>query len=415
MSDANLLFNGDTPFSPPINPRDNPDHLFDDINSGYVYYDAWHKHCPIGSNKVLLPFIFFIDKTFVDSKGKLNSEPVTYTLGILNRNTRNNNNSAWRSMGLIPDAFMSGYQEPEDKAKDYHYILSIIFSEFYDIQHSTGIEWLLTFNGKQHLVHFIPTIHLIVTDTKAADDLVGKIQFRGTTIDTLPTRMCRFCDTPGTEIDNPHYRYNLTSSLDIQSMFTHEKFQEIKDISYRPLENAFWRLRLSDPRGINGCMPPDMLHVHLKGIDPYLRECFFDLLRLETKTRAKKIREQRHLEKNDDATRATRGSVQRPPTDEELGEKHVFTKKSKVTFESLAWAISRQLKRQSDRTLPRIHFSQGITQHFAKLTGTEETGVLLLILLCLCSTAGSTMFANEKTKATYIGVGRFSSWIGTIE
>ena len=41
--------------------------------------------------------------------------------------------------------------------------------------------------------------------------------------------------------------------------------------------------------------------------------------------------------------------------------------------------------------------------------------MLLLILLCLCSTAGSTLFANEKYTKTYMGLFRFSNWIGTIE
>jgi hypothetical protein len=109
MTDDNLLFNGDSPFDPPSFQVPVPDnHVYDDINTGAVYYYFWNRYCRNIPNKVYLPFIFFIDKTFIDKKGKLNSEPVTFTLGIFKREVRNNNKDAWRSIGLIPDSFSSG-------------------------------------------------------------------------------------------------------------------------------------------------------------------------------------------------------------------------------------------------------------------------------------------------------------------
>ena len=422
MSEENLLFHGDSPLQPPPNPDDSTNHLYNDINSGTVFYQAWEKFCgPPGSKKVLLPLIFFIDKTFIDKKGKLNSEPVTFTLGIFKRIIRNTLNDAWRSIGFIPDAFLSGYHDPDDKAKDYHFILDLIFSELRDLQQSGGIAWKLQYKGTIHDVVFIPTIHLIITDTKAADDLVGKFQFRGTSVDRLPSRLCRFCDIPSKDVDDPVITYNLTHANDIQSLHLSGQHEALRNISYRNLSNAFWNLTLSDPCGINGCIPPDLLHVHLKGMNPYLRDGFFATLRLDAAERLEQQQSQREREtrrrrgsNNDDHTQANSILV-RTLADDKLGEFRVFGKQVKKAFEALAWAIANDLRRQSDRTLPRVFFTQGVTQHFAKLSGTEETGVLLLILLCLCSTAGTTIFANERRKQSYMGVPRFSNWIGTIE
>jgi hypothetical protein len=429
MVENNLLFNGDTPFTPPNSSVvSDPDHLFDDINSGTVYYDAWLKHCPPGSRKVLLPLIFFIDKTFLDKKGKLNSEPITFTLGIFKRFVRNNNPHAWRSIGMVADAFMSGYFESIDKAKDYHSMLSHLFAELQQVQDTPGITWDIEFKGT-HRVVFVPLIHMIITDTKAADDMVGKIQYRGTTVETIPARLCRFCDTPGALCDSPDEPYTLTNSDYIESLFRNNEHEAIKAISYRPLENAFWSLKLSDPHGINGCMPPDTLHVMLKGTHMYIRECFFDLLRLESTERSTQIREQVQMEAqqsnrrkrsrgNTGAARSRASLGSRVPpvlTDKQLAKIKIFTPTSKPPFEAIAFALASQLKRQSDRDLPRTHFAQGITQNFAKLTGSEETGVLLLILISLTSTAGSTMFASPNNVATHMGVLRFSNWIGTIE
>jgi hypothetical protein len=420
MRQENLIFRGQTPFTRPTatNAPADPTHLYDDIDSGTVYRDAWEKLCPPGSNKVYLPLIFFIDKTFVDKKGKLNSEPVTFTLGIFKRNVRNNNDTAWRSLGMIPDAFLKkGDHESTEKTADYHHAISLIFSEYRSIQDSTGIEWDLEYNNTLHNVIFVPAIHLIITDTKAADDMAGKIQFRGTTEKNIPNRICRFCNKPGKQIDCPLRNYRLTSSRDIETLYTNGNFDTIKKICYRPIQNAFWNLRIADPQGINGCMPPDTLHVHLKGLDPYLREGFYGLQRPRAPERTLIIKQQIHFRRHGCLPgNEENAPLAIQPLAEDKEGNSLFTKTSNPPFEAIAFAISKQLKHQSDRTLPRTHFTQGITENFAKLTGSEETGILLLILLALCTTAADTMFTEDKgNMPTFIGIFRLSQWVGTLE
>lgn len=427
MKEENLLFSGTSPLDPPDETvMNDPDHIFDDINSGTSFYAAWKKHCPTGSGKVLLPLILFIDKSFLDKKGKLNSEPITFTLGIFKRDVRNNNPNAWRSIGHIADAFMSGYHEPIEKAKDYHQMMSFILSELKTMQSSGGVAWDLHYNGKNR-VTFVPVVHMIITDTKAADDMVGKIQFRGTTADQMPARLCRFCDTPSSEIDQPQHQYILTQATDIQCLYVQRHYDALDSISYRPLRNAFWDLEFADPAGINGSIPPDTLHVIQKGIHMYLRECFFDMLRLDTDYRKvqKAVQRKKEQEQQSRARKRQNRSkddqsnvpsvVVKKLTEEQMGKYRIFTKKSRPWFEAISRSISKQLKRQSDRDLPRTHFAQGVTQHFAKLSGTEETGVLLIILLTLCSTAGSDMFCSPRHDTTNMGTERYSNWIGTIE
>jgi hypothetical protein len=70
-----------------------------DINSGSWYKSASIRLC-IDGNDVLCPIILFIDKTQIDQLSKWSLEPVLFTLGIFNRQTRNLS-SAWRPLGLV--------------------------------------------------------------------------------------------------------------------------------------------------------------------------------------------------------------------------------------------------------------------------------------------------------------------------
>jgi len=77
-------------------------------------------------------------------------------------------------------------------------------------------------------------------------------------------------------------------------------------------------------------------------------------------------------------------------------EKRVFPDDGFVPefIDLFAKQIGQLLKRQSDKDLPRVYFSQGITclrDSKNKMSAHEMQGVLIILLLILCSTCGADL------------------------
>ena len=58
------------------------------INTGEWYCNVYNNLCK-KDNNVLFPIIYLIDDVTIDMFSHLSIEPVNFTLGIFNRNTRN--------------------------------------------------------------------------------------------------------------------------------------------------------------------------------------------------------------------------------------------------------------------------------------------------------------------------------------
>ena len=52
---------------------------------------------------MILPLIWFIDASNIDNQGRVNIEPIQFTLGTFNEKTRNLSYS-WRPLGFIHDS-----------------------------------------------------------------------------------------------------------------------------------------------------------------------------------------------------------------------------------------------------------------------------------------------------------------------
>ena len=72
-----------------------------ELHSGTWYRNTWNNKWQKHGDFVLALYLF-IDKTFTDVYGRLNFEPVQFTLSMFNRKTRNRYH-AWRPMGYIND------------------------------------------------------------------------------------------------------------------------------------------------------------------------------------------------------------------------------------------------------------------------------------------------------------------------
>lgn len=142
MKPENLIF-GNDPFKRV--PEHGPDHIYDDIETTNWYLKTQKSYCT-SINNVIVPMIFFIDKTQVKAK---NIEPISFTLGIFRRHVRRKP-MAWRNFGLIPGKI--GDSESSEKAlksnktslnrlRDWHKICEVLLQDFKKMQaHKDGIE-----------------------------------------------------------------------------------------------------------------------------------------------------------------------------------------------------------------------------------------------------------------------------------
>ena len=110
--------------------------------TGHLNAMVYDKRVKVEGRQVVVPIISFIDKTYVDTHGRLCQEPVCITLGIFNQATRNNPR-AWRVLGYIPNQAMHMMaSKPVDKLEDYHYVLRHILQPLQDnVLGKGGIYW----------------------------------------------------------------------------------------------------------------------------------------------------------------------------------------------------------------------------------------------------------------------------------
>ena len=137
MKDENLLLDKTNPYR-----RVPKSTVLDDINTGWWYHETSNIMCT-DDKDVLFPLLIFIDGSNIDNNGRLSVEPVTLTLGIFNRETRNVA-EAWRTIGFIENKSnkvsedLKQSKQSSAKLQDYHAILDYILKDLKDIQGKTG-------------------------------------------------------------------------------------------------------------------------------------------------------------------------------------------------------------------------------------------------------------------------------------
>ena len=97
LVDDDYLFFNEDPLCPP------PDGLdyVKDINTGRAYIETWKEKIEIGSNRTLLPIIWYIDGAVTGQYDHLPLTALQFTVGIFNQKTRDKP-WAWRSVGYVP-------------------------------------------------------------------------------------------------------------------------------------------------------------------------------------------------------------------------------------------------------------------------------------------------------------------------
>ena len=245
--------------------------VFDDINSGKCYKMAFKKYINDPSKELLCPIIFFIDKTHTDIHGRLCLEPVQFTLGIFNRETRGKAH-AWRTLGYIPDLQKKEQDQVGEKMQDYHDILSIILKTFNDAQRNPII-WRFCLNdGIDKFYALKIPILFIIGDTEGHDKLCGRYSFRKN-----PYRLCRYCNVSFEETDDPYTKYEYTRQSEVISLITSQNTTALKHMSMHCIKNAWHNLDFCDySRGIHGATLAEVLHCIQQGLFEYAIKGLFE-------------------------------------------------------------------------------------------------------------------------------------------
>ena len=391
-----LYFNGD-PFAPP------PENLsyVSDLNTGEAYL-ATYKRLITKERQILVALPLYIDGAVTGQFDKLQVTALKMSIGLLNRRARDRE-IAWRNLGFVTNytkedthgrkmfvetghvSALERYCNEEsddeegeegeqgegevdavDKAADYHAILSVLLRSLKDLI-LDGMVVDINYKGKIYkdceLVFFVP---FVKCDGDEGDKLSLSYRSRGANVQQL----CRYCQCPTDDTDNPLARYPYKTEPMMKELFEQHNTERLKELSQICAENAFHGLRfgLHNQRGIHGGCPWELLHAILLGIFKYVRDCFF----------------------------------------EQVGH----TSGTAQELNSLAQEVGNLLSRQSDRNKPRTKFAKGILK--GKLMAKEYTGVLLVIAAMLQCEKGRELLSGARRNGFRV-VGQIKDWVLLVE
>jgi hypothetical protein len=409
--------------------------VYKEFSDGELYCIAYNTYCrakqPMDARHLHVPLIIIgqLDKTFIDSKGKLTLEPFKISLHIFKEQVRRRD-FAWRPLGYICNqANLPNYKCSADKARDYHYMVHQILKSMKDYQKQFDFFlWDMILQQSKVHIAFHPVFGYIIGDNEGHDKLVGRFLNR-----MYVHHLCQYCDTPINQSDNPFYmKWKHTHAIEISNLVSKREVHRLKEMSYNCFENGFCGIKFADPiRGINGATPAERLHLLNHGLFQLILEYNFGQKR--AKAVKKTIRtmlpvQDDDLTEDDDDTENTDetdgeeedsndNSLLLPETNEsdveeeesndnclKINDDQTFSKFALFSqticgqFDRDAKEYGRFLQKQSCHYWKRSFFYQGITSN-SKKVGHEERNCLLLCLLIYTSSCYeyySSMLDPEK-------------------
>ncbi len=371
----------------------------DDVNSGSVWKDAQSFYIKDRFNEKLIPIIFFTDKTHTDIHGRLCLEPVQFTLGIFNRNTRNNP-KAWRTIGYVTETISTGKITTEMKQEDYHSILSVILQSYKDCQ-KKPVKWIFKHQDfSKEFVLKIPCL-FIIGDTEGHDKLCGRLMNR-----TTSPYLCRYCNIHRDNIDDPFYDSSCTKMSDVIKLVKKKDKTKLNSLSMHLVHNAWNDVQFCDTKyGLHGATLAELLHTLQQGIFEYTIKQLFNTKK-EKKTNKKKptknlTNTDKHNKKNNSNSKKRKRNDDEEeyvaPDISKLGNHNVFSKKYEDTFEKLCKKYGKMLQHQSDRNIPRTFFNSRYMT-ITRKNGHEMAGLILVYLMIFSSSEGKEKIDNELGK-----------------
>jgi hypothetical protein len=298
--------------------------VYKEFSDGELYCIAYNTYCrkkQLEDTRYLhLPLIIIgqLDKTFIDSKGKLTLEPFKISLHIFKEQVRRHD-FAWRPLGYICNqANLARYKNSTDKACDYHYMIHQILKSMKEYQKDFDFFlWDMIIYQSKVQIAFHPMFGYVIGDNEGHDKLVGRFLNRMNV-----QHLCRYCDTPLEQSDNPFYsKWKHTNATEISNFVLEGEVHQLKDTLYHCFLNGFSGIKFADPiRGINGATPAERLHLLNHGLFQIILEYNFGQKRAKAvRTTIRKILRASPDAKEDDDTESTDNSD--PDEDETNNER----------------------------------------------------------------------------------------------
>ena len=424
-------------------------YVFEDMYTGCLAQVAHHNKVTLPGREACVQVNLFIDKTHIDRHGRLCQEPVCMTLGLFNHETRAKP-IAHRVIGLIPNSSVHiSASSSHGKLCDYHSVVKHVLDEsgLTALMNGGGIYWKfpssVTEGNMEGVLHFY--FGFLAGDTAGHDTACGHYQSRT----ALSPMLCRKCNTPFDQTDNPEYVYTYLTKLSV----TNGNLYETKDgktkkpicnkLGYHhiPDGNAFSKLDFGvddEYSHVAHRTPYDLDHTIRKGNMLYTVEAFRRLQRRkqvggggQTRKPHKIIQEQiAELDADEEASdveidrdaeedletiavASKKSSKKKKATKKKDPTKNVssiFSKKPKKVAEKAMLIQGALLTHQSDRSLPRTYFPQG-AMSTDKLNCHEYVGLLLLYALFVNSTIGEQFLASKDKKNDFLTFTK-RGWLG---
>ena len=252
------------------------DGMLDEVLSG-----RWYKEfiaSLTSPNDFGCPLIFYIDKTFIDPiKSRFNLEPFNFTLAIFNRKCRAQF-PFWRTLGYIPESPRISEKNPAPgvKARNYHTMLEFVLKDVVATQKDPIIlkDFMLRIDNVVKKVNLHIPVAFIIADTQGADKLCGRYLVYKDNVQRLH-RSCMCIPSDATATHKKCEWVDMDMMMDIIERGEKEELMKYSQ-QHIPL-HAFRNINFgSNPHGIYGATPNDILHGVKLGIIKYVLEIFLD-------------------------------------------------------------------------------------------------------------------------------------------
>jgi hypothetical protein len=364
--------------------------LYSEINTGDFWklgvdYITQRASLPT-ADKVLphffCPVILFIDATLADRIGRLKVEPVLCSFGNISGEKRRLA-SSWFILGFIPPYPKSSIEAAADHAKVeskhdqiayYHRCLKSILQDLLAADtNEQGHEMFVSGLGTIR-AHF--KLSLVIGDTEGHDKVCSHYCSYSSNIQ----RVSRDCNLPQSKSDDVDANCQFVIMNDIKSVVKDqievlnarpkrnigEARAKLQAISQLPIMSAFFDFDYcGDPHGIFGSCPFEHLHAWLSGIMKDGMRYLFLLCDLP----------QDFIDWCCDEDRTHSSKPQLTITDSDY-------QINKAKFEAIFRFLTMCSRRQSDRSVPRTPFKNGVTE-LTRLNGQEYPGLVMLTLVAL--------------------------------
>lgn len=388
LCDDDFSFHDNNPFAKPPEGLD----YISDLSTGEAYRQG-HKKYVTKPNQIGVGIQWYIDGAVTGQFENLEIIALKMSLSVFSRNYRMKDH-AWRTLGYVVNYSKAGSrgkklfadskhvdstivahqllqkegEQEEDadvtseKAQDFHKQLATILESYVTIEQS-GMLWDLFYQGQVHKADLVFWTIMVRCDTDEAELLTGKYRSRSGNVKNL----CRYCTCPNEETDDPLANHPLKTVEMVKGLIEAKDLDGLKAISQQNINNSWYKLRFSNPQGIHGACPSEMLHAVLLGIFKYARECFFH----------------------------------------QIGESSALAGE----INALAQQYGVLFGRQSERDIPKCKFAEGIRKK-GKLMAKEYRGVLLVMAVVLRSTEGQKLLKkNRNFKEDYL----IKDWLLLVE